>query len=236
MAEEAKVTPVAEEIAPQGTVEALIPPTEVTPAEDKKETAQVETVPLAVFLDLKEDLKTLKKELKESKGSSQARIEVQGLSELTQKYPDVAPEFIQDMLGAATKEAQKKIEEKYSPIIEKQETEKKQIAFDKAFDNLYEKTLQELPDLPKSVDKDAIKALALTPKYRNIPLADILTKLYSLEAVGKPSSEDETRSAPGRVEDVVNFENITSEQKKLVMDDPKARKSYFDWLDKQPGR
>lgn len=233
--EESIIAPEAELNAPQeGSLEAAVN----TEAEAKEETTTQEpkVVPEAAFLALKKELKEIKQEMKEAKGSAQTKIEVQGYNELTQKYPDVSPEFIQDMLGAATKEAQSKIEAKYSPIIEKQEIEKKEAAFNKAFDNLFEKTLQENPDLPKNIDKELIKELALTPKYRNVPLNDILVKMYASEPKGKASSENEIRSAADVVSDVVDFGSITNEQKKSIMEDPKARSKYFDWLDTQTGR
>lgn len=214
-----------------GTVEAEL--NKVAP-EEKKPTP--ETVPLAVYLELKDDVKELKKELKESKGSSKTRVEIQGVGELAKKYPDVNEEFIQDMLNSATIEATKKIEEKYTPIIEKQEQEKKQIAFDQAFDKLYEDAKQANPDLPQTMDKELIKELAMTPKYRNTPVADILVKMYATTVSGKSSSEDDMRTGAERVEDVVNFDKITPEQRKAVMADDKARAKYFTWLDNQTGR
>lgn len=233
--DETNVTP-EEEVKVEGTVEAEIAKSEpvVEPKVEAKK-PEPETVPLAVYLDLKEDLKALKHEIKESKGSAKERVEIQGISELTTKYPDVNPEFIQDMFATATKEATKKIEEKYTPIIERQENEKKQLAFDKAFDNLFEKTLQDNPDLPKSIDKELIKELASTPRYRNIPLSDILVKMYANGNNGKSSSENDARTAGDRVEDVVSFDKINSDQKKAIMDDPKTRQKYFDWLDGQTG-
>lgn len=238
MADEAKITPDAEvKDVKEGTVEAEIAKTEPQAQEgEKKPDAAPETVPLAVYLELKEDLKTLKSEIKESKGSSKTRAEIQGLDELTKKYPDVNEEFIKDMLSSATIEASRKIEEKYSPIIERQEAEKKQAAFDRAFDSLFEKTLQDNPDLPKNIDKEVIKELASTPKYRNVPLSDILLRMYSVGEKGKSSSENAARSAADVVDDVVDFSKIDSEQKKRIMGNEKTRKEYFNWLDTQTGR
>lgn len=231
MAEEVTIAQEAgsEVVAPvAGTVEAEVVKSEPSVPEVAK---QAETVPLAVYLELKDDLKTLKQEMKEAKGSSQKSVEIQGLNDLMQKYPDVDANFISDMLNSATKEAQKKIEEKYTPIIERQANEKKQEAFNKAFDNLFEKTLNDNPEIPKNVDKDAIKALALTPQYRNVPLADILIKMYPSASAGKNSSENEMRSGSDIVDDVVSFDQITEDQKNAIMKDPKARAKYFSWLD-----
>ena len=235
MADEAKVTPEAEKIATpgvdapkEGTVEA-----EVAKVEPKvePEVKTPETVPLKQYLELKSDLKTLKQEIKESKGSERSKVEVQGLSELSEKYPDVNQEFLKDLLSSATNTATKKIEDQYASVIEKQEAERKQVAFDKAFDTLFDKTLLDNPELPKSIDKDAIKALASTPKYRNVPLAEILSTLYSTTP-GKTASENEMRSAADKIDDIVNFEKITPDQKKAILADPQARTKYFSWLDK----
>lgn len=215
----------------KGTVEAEIQ--KVAPEEKK---AAPETVPLPVYLELKDELKTLKQEIKESKGAEKNKVAIQGISDLAKKYPDVSEDFIQDMLNSATQEATKKIEEKYTPILEKQEKEKKQAIFDKAFDNLFEKTLQENPDLPKNIDKEAIKELTSTPKYHNVPLYDILIRMYGNGNTGKGSSENETRTSADRVEDVVSYDKMTNEQRTAVMADEKARTKYFNWLDTQTGR
>lgn len=214
----------------EGTVDAeIIKETEVAPKEQVKPAH--ETVPLPVYLELKEELKALKHEVKEARSSEKSTVVAKGVSELALKYPDVNEEFINDMLSSATLEATRKIEEKYSPIIERQEQEKKQVAFDKAFDNLFEQAVQSNSDLPKTIDKELVKELAMTPKYRNVPVADIIVKMYGGMAQGKSSSENEMRTGADRVSDVVNFDNITDEQRQSVMADPKARAKFFDYLD-----
>ena len=219
----------------EGTIEAEVIKTEgETPKVDILKADKVsETVPLAVYLELKDDMKSLKEEVKNSRGSEKNSVQIQGLEEIANKYPDVNREFIQDLLGSATKEATKKIEEKYNPIIEKAENERKQEVFNKAFDSLYEKTIKDLPGLPSNIDKELIKELAITPKYRNVPLVDILNKMYSKPEEGKDSSENDTRNGSDVTDEVVSFDRITPEQRKVIMEDPKARHKYFTWLDKQ---
>jgi hypothetical protein len=227
MADEATITPDAEVKATEvveGSVEAQL--TVDTPVEKK-----VDTVPLSVYLELKEDLKSLKHEMKESKGANQAKVEAQGVKELARKYPDVNEDFINDMLSSATQEATKKIEEKYSPIIERQDMEKKKIAFDVAFDKLFDKTMTNNPELPRTIDKELVKELASTPKYRNTSLSEILTKMYGGEVKGKSSSENDTRSAPDRIDDTVDFQKVTAEQRKAILSDPKAKAKYYAYLD-----
>lgn len=198
--------------------------------------AKPDTVPLSVYLELKDDLKSLRKEIKDSESSKKTTVEINGLSDIAKKYPDVNEEFIKDILTSATKKATEDIDAKYSPIIEKQELEKKQAAFDVAFDNLFNKTILDNPDLPKAIDKELVKELASTPKYRNVPLADVLVKMYGNVNEGKSSSENDMRTSGDRVDEVVNFDKITPEQRSAIMEDPKARSKYFNWLDTQTGR
>ena len=236
MADEAKVTPEEEKISPEtveipkeGTVEAEI--AKITP-ETKVEKPDSQSVPLPVYLSLKDDVKELKRELKEAKESKKPAIILEGMKDLAEKYPDVNQEFIQDIITSATSKAQLEIEKKYTPILQKQEMEKQKEAFDKAFDKVFDKALKDIPDLPENIDKEAIKALAITPNYRNTPISDILTKIYSVS--GKSSTENDMRTAGDTAESVIDFSKITPEQKTQVMNDPQARKKYFAYLDTLP--
>jgi hypothetical protein len=216
----------------EGTVEAemqkLIP-------DEKKEVSQ-ETVPLKVFLDLKQDLKDLKKEMKEASSSKQSQIRVQGVNDLVAKYPDVSADFINDILSSAKSAAEQELDSKYAPMIQKQKQKEEVEAFNKAFDNVYEKALKDNPDLPENVDKELIKTLVLTPKYKNVKIADILITVYGNNSKGKIASENDTVTAAGEIETITSFDKITPEQKTAIMADPKARAKFFDWLDTQPGR
>jgi hypothetical protein len=202
------------------------------PEEQKTEP---KVVPEAAFLELKSELKALKKELKDAKTSEQKAVIASDIRDLTEKYPDVDKSFIQDILNSATIEATKKIEEKYTPILQKQEQEKKIQEFNKAFDNLYEKTLNENPELPSNIDKEIVKTLAMTPAYRKIPLSEVIKKIYGENTPSKITTENETRTGADKIDDIVSFEKITPEQKKLIMSDEKSRKKYFNWLDTQVG-
>ena len=233
--DETKVTHESETIDSQETVENELP--ELSFSEDKSESSQ-ETVPLSVFLAQKEDLKELKREIKEL-ASSKSKITIEGIEDLSSKYPDVSTDFINDMLSAATSkakaEAMREVESKYSPIIEKQKQREELENFNNAFEKVFNKAIQDNPDLPKNIDKELIKTLVMTPKYKNIKISEILTNIYGSTVQGKGSSENETVAASEDVSTVTSFEKITPDQKKAIMDDPKARQKYFDWLDKQVG-
>lgn len=222
------------EVTP-GSVEEITNPEGEQPKEEVKHT-QPETVPLAVYLDLKKDVKELRDQLKEAPQKEKQTIAIEGLNDLASKYPDVNQEFIQDILDSATKVAEKKIDAKYSPILQKQEEEKKQEQFNKALEKLVDSAIEDNKDVAHLVDKDLIKTLAVTPKYKNTPITEIIQKVYGGSIAGKDSSENDQRSSADRVAEVVDFSKMSPEQKNSVMADANARQKYFDWLDKQPFR
>lgn len=217
--DETTVTPATEEIVTpaEGSMASI----EAAPEAPKKE----ETVPLSVYLALKDDVKDLKRELKDSKPQtkSEERASIRAISE---KYPDVDPDFIKGIVEAASAET----EAKYEPILQRQESERKQKEFDTAFDKLYTDALADMPDA-KNVNKDAIKALALTPQYNNTPVADIIKMLNPEVTAGRATSENDMRVSADTVERIVDIESITPEQRAKIMDDPASRKAYFDKLD-----
>src|SRR3990167_7216378 len=193
-----------------------------------------ETVPLSVFLALKDDVKGLKAELKEAKASKSETKEVSdlGVKDLAEKY-GVNEAFIDDVMKASTTKAMKEIEAKYTPLIQKQELEAKQVKFDQSFNEIFAKTVATMPDLPSGIDREMIKGLALLPQYKDVKLPELLEKLYGVK--GKATVENNVRSGTGS-EDIVDFSKMTPGQNKEVKADPKTRKAYYDWLDKQPNR
>lgn len=205
--------------APAGSVEAEV---------GKEMPKKPDTVPLAVYLELKEDMKSLKHEIKSAKEKEKETVAVRGVADIHEKYPDVSKDFINDILVSATLSAKNEIEAKYNPILEKQELEKKQIAFDRAFDKLFDGAVQESGI--SGVDKELVKEIAVTPKYRNTPVAEIIKKIYG-EQPGRGSSENDVRAKVEDVTTISDFGKMNNEQKRAVLEDPKARQKYFEWLD-----
>jgi len=226
--DETTVNPEADKIAPEGSVEAEI--AKVAP-EAKKDSP---TVPLSVFLDLKNELKEAKQAIKESSGSKKPEVTIEAVKDLAKKYPDVEKDFIEELLSISVTEAEKRIEQKYTPLLTKQDEREKAIAFNTAFDNVFNKALKDNPDLPTDkIDKEVIKALATTPAYQKTPIADIIVKLYGNQVAGRETTENNTRGGADREIETVDLNRpLTREQEDAVLADPVARKKYFDALDK----
>lgn len=211
------VNPEAEAIAPvEGSVAAIETP--IAPKE--------ETVPLGTFLELKDELKDIKKQLKEN-AAPQSKAETNAtIKDLATRYPDVNQDFIRDIVSAATLET----EAKFKPQLERQENERQQATFDKKFDDIYNSALAENPDA-KEVNKEAIKALALSPQYNNTPVTELIKMLYPVGTVGRATTENNMRVTGATIDAMVDIDRITPEQRTQIMDDPSLRKAYFDKLD-----
>jgi DNA-directed RNA polymerase beta' subunit len=221
--DETTVTPEAETIAPAegsiNAIEAEIVPEAPAPKKD-------ETVPLSVYLSLKDEAKELKRDLKEATRPQTKKEEKATIKAFTEKYPDTDPDAIASIIEIAVAE----VEAKYSPIIESQTNERKQKDFDTKFDAIYEQALASNPDA-KGVDKEIIKTLALTPQYNNTPLVDLIQKIYPSGNTGKATTENDMRISADTVERNVDIDKITPEQRSQILANPDTRKAYFDKLD-----
>lgn len=236
--EETIKTPESEKIdSPETTTEEKVEVKEEVlsdfiPQEEGDKKTQ-ETVPLSVYLSLKDDMKELKKSIKEASDSSKNRVTVNGVSELAQKYPDVSVDFINDLLSTATIQAEQNALSKVTPILEQQKIKEQKDLFERKFEEIFQKALKDNPDLPENVDKNLIKSLIKTPEYRSKKISEILVSIYGSQMKGKSSSENETVMSAGDIETISDFSKITPSQKEFIMNDEKSRKKYFDWLDKQ---
>lgn len=218
MADEATVpNPSTEANVEEGSIASI-----EVPVESKAKAP--ETVPLSVFLAIKDELKDLKQTIKDNPVSAaQASATVNSVAE---QFPDVSKDFIAAIVSATKNETAQELEQKYSPILERQ----KQQEFDTAFDKLFNKALEANPDA-KNVDKDVIKALALTPAYNNVPLVDIIQKLYPVGTPGRVTTENDARATADVEMDNIDVTKLTDEQRDKILDNPKQRAEYYAKLD-----
>ena len=225
MADEAQVVD-----APSEQVEGSL--ASVLPDESHTQSEESQTVPLSVFLEEKRKRKEAERISKDSQSTSQERHTNVDFSQLSAKYPDVDPDFMADIVGVARQQATKEVEEKYTPYIQKIREDD----FNKAFDPIYDKELAKAKaegvNLPKKVDKELIKQIALQPKFKSTPLSELMKNLYWVDESGKATTENDVRPATEIVKDVVDLWKVTPTQREKIMQDPKARKAYFDALDK----
>lgn len=128
-------------------------------------------------------------------------------------------------MAAVERRTEQKLQEKLAPLLSQQ----KKSDFDNKFDALYNNQLAKAENVDASkVDKEIIKALALSPQYRNVPLKDIIEKLHKTEPTGRATTENDMRPATELVKEVVDVDNLSKEQLERIWADPKAKQAYFD--------
>jgi hypothetical protein len=127
-------------------------------------------------------------------------------------------------LAAVERRIEQKAEEKLAPLLSQQ----KKSDFDNKFDTLYNNQLAKAENVDASkVDKEIIKALALSPQYRNVPLKDIIEKLHKVEPTGRATTENDMRPATELVKEVVDVDNISKDKMDKIFSDPKARAEFL---------
>lgn len=77
------------------------------------------------------------------------------------------------------------------------------------------------------MDKDVLKALALTPKYRRTDIKVLAEMLYKTETTGRATTENDMRPATELVKDVVDVDKISKDQMDRIFSDPKARAEFL---------
>lgn len=220
MADEA-TTPTDEEISGQeGSISTL---ENVTQEEETTE----EVVPKRDLMRVKDDRDKLKARVREleSERETTKKASNPDIESLKAKYQWVDADFLDDVAQLIDRKA----EEKLAPV----RTQQKQENFEKQWSRLYNDQLAKAEWIDTSkVDPEVIKALALSPQYRNVPLKDLIEKLHKVEPTGRMTTESDTRSAMDIVTDVIDLNKpITKEQYNKLLDDPKALKKYYDAMD-----
>ncbi len=218
MADEATIS-TAEEIA--GQVEGSVATLENATQEAPTPKLVPERDLLAVKDKAQRKETELKERIRELEAREQAAKVAPDIQSLTAKYSWVDADFLQDVAALIDKKA----EEKIAPLRNQTQIEKQEKQLNALVDDQLAKA--EWIDHAK-VDKELLKQLALTPKYRNTPIKDIAEKLFSKETHGRATTENDMRPAMDLVTDVADIDNLSNEQKKRIFSDPKALKKYMD--------
>lgn len=195
----------------------------ITPEPEEK---KQETVPLSVHLEIKNELKELRRMMKDKVVSGD---EVEEIAEtLAEKY-DTSSDFIKDLLSTSLPMIEKRLDEKYSKVIKKQEVERAEEKKDKLFGQLFDSVMSNNPDLKDVVNKEVIKKLALDPANSKKKLTEIIKEVYgNVKTTGTKKSFDGYQPTGDKGD--IDFTNADPEQMKLVGQDKKLRKEFGDHL------
>lgn len=190
---------------------------------------EVKVVPEAVFLEVKRELKALKRRL--DTGEEPTKKEVSAsIKSIADKY-SLDDEFLGELVSAVRSESKSEFEDtlaaKLGPIQERDREEK----IDKAFTGAYARAIEAAPEFKGIANSSVIKALSLDPKNSNKTFNQLLEEAYGHLIEGK-----RTVDAPhgGNKGDnmVLDMARAKTDPKYFaeIMDNPVLKKQYNEKL------
>jgi predicted DNA-binding protein YlxM (UPF0122 family) len=228
----------ADEIKPTDNAPVVEDNTTETPQEKPKETMEniVEekkekrVVPESTFLEMKNENKSLKKEMADLKklvesGASKQEVSA-SISELADQY-QVDKNFLTGLVTAIKQEAKQEMEEKLKPMQEKEKRE----TFDKKFADKFNEALEEMPEFKTVADMEVIKALAMRPENKDKTFEDLLEKAYG-KFVTREKKTLEPNTPNGGKDVGVDFQKAQTDKEyfKQIMSNPETKKIYNEHL------
>lgn len=193
-------------------------------------------VPEAVFLEVKNELKEMRRDIRDgkiSKGEVSSSLE-----ELGAKY-DVDPDFLQGLAASIKKDTEaefnQRLEKELEPYKKTAEAARKG-EVDKVFNEHYDKTLKAMPEYKDIASKEVIKALALDPKNQDKTFAKILEEAYGHLITGKRTLDD-SKPGSGKTITEIDFEKARkdSDYFNQIMGNPDLKKKYNEGIEKRLG-
>jgi len=188
---------------------------EITPAKGKD---NEEMVPLHVVLDMKSEIKDLKKQLADkSITTGDYDQEIQALQE---KY-DVDADFLKDIFAVSDKRAEAKFAPQIQQISAKDKA-KKQL---EVIDTLYEQSIKANPEFADVANKAIIIELAKNPANHGKTMTQLLDEAYGrVVQKGTRTLESTQPGASKASEHTVDFDNMDTETEARVLKDPELAK------------
>jgi len=195
-------------------------------------------VPEAVFLELKNDNKELRKDLKEFKklieeDGSKGEV-IDEIDSLAKEY-DIKPEFLKKLAASirkdVEKEASKEIDDKVSSKLKPIEARERSEKIDKVFNEHFTAAMAEMPEYKDIVNPSVIKALSLDPANQDKTFAQLIEETYGKAVPGKRTLET-TKPGGGRAPEGIDFDRAKKDGKyfESIMADPAMKKEYNDGL------
>lgn len=204
---------------------------EALKTKDEPKKDEPKLVPEAVLLEFKKENKELHKELKDLKkliedGAPKREVSAD-IKSLAEKH-NVDPEFLTDFAAAVRKEAEGDADAKLKPIRDKEQADK----LEKVFNENFDKTMEEMPEYAKLVNKDVIRTLAFDPKNANKTFAQIFESAYGHLVTGKKTLEP-TKHQGGKKDTTVDIARAQKDPAYFaeIMADPELKKQYNSSLE-----
>jgi hypothetical protein len=128
-------------------------------------------VPYDKFKAKNEEVKTLKLEIERLSKRPDSVGTDDAIKKLSEKYPEVGKEFIEDLVSAAREGS--KLPSDVVEKLNKVEAHELRITQDAGFDKEYSKLIKEVPEANDPKIKAKLKTLAFTKEFANAPLKSV---------------------------------------------------------------
>lgn len=194
----------------------------------KKGDKESKVVPEAVLIETKKALKEANAKIKEltEQGASKGEI-AKSLKDIAEKY-EVDEAFVADIADALNANAKATIEEVVSSKLKPLEERDQQEKTDKIFGEHYDRTMVEMPEYAKLVNKDVIKSLALNPANANKTLPQIIEEAYGHLVGSQKKSIERSRPRADGGNVSIDFERAKKDKEYFneIMSDPTTKAEY----------
>lgn len=188
---------------------------------------EVKMVPEAVLIEVKKELKALKKSIEEGATKKEVAADIKALADKHNVDESFLEELSSIMRSSSKAELEAELASKLAPIQAKERQEK----IDKAFSKAFKKALENAPEYEGIVNKEVIKTLSLDPKNADKTFNQLIEESYGHLVTGKKTidySSGSNRSDSSTV-DMARAKS-DGEYFKKVMADPVLKKQYNDGL------
>lgn len=190
---------------------------------DKKSTKSDEdSVPLHVVIDMKNEIKDLKRKLKDKEISSDDFNDQ--AKDLLEEYSDVDPGFVKKLLSAAKEEARKELLPEIDKINRTKRIEQQQATLKNLLDN----SIAANPEFADVINEDVILQLAKDPKNKDKTMTQLIEETYGKTLTKGTKTLESTRGG-SRKSDIPNFAKLSVEEEREVLNDPIQRKKYAEY-------
>lgn len=146
----------------------------------------------------------------------------------------VSVEFVKALSGKLSAQTSKEVEKLVSSKLSEKDKEREKERILTAFKADFDKVDAEFEG--QTLSEQAVRMHYLAEKVKNPEhtVADSVEEIYGSFKQGKPSVEDDPQGADQAGESI-DFATVSKDSEKLdkVLKDPKARKAYYAWRDKQ---
>jgi len=201
----------------------------------QKKTLETGTVPLAVFLELKNDFKELKKNLVDDALTNK---ELEDFAESSGIDVAKAAQFVEMIKKSAKEEILQEVDARVNPIVSEKITSDNETLFNADFERTIVSKYPELSGM-----KEKFKAIAFSKDFIHLQtLEDIRKEFFStvqsqgVDTTKKETTEGGSTGASDKAGEEINFEHPTDAQHAKILADPILREKYYDWQDSHPVR